>query len=195
MLGGGDVTHTTASLSGRPTYTVGEGGGGREAVEHIEEQLLRQAIAASLEAVGCDGGDGGTHESAVRSTSACQTPPAPLGVEHEHCEGFQSSPSSEPVPPSPGGGTEAQRGGGEAALFGDEPLPARLRGRDGVGDGGDDDEEQLMLETAIRMSLREVATNEMSAERSGPATTADIPPDFASPPAQPPPPDFAPVVD
>ena len=54
---------------------------------------------------------------------------------------------------------------------------------------------QLMLETAIRMSLLEVATNEVGALRSAPATAADIPPDFASPPAPTPPPDFAPVVD
>ena len=207
MLGRADTRQAASSLS-EPQTSADGGGSGPGAIEQIEEQLLRQAIAASLEAVsyGCANGDTHGHGAVERPATPPQLPPAPLDVvaalaatptsAAQHTKDRKSAPSSATVPLLPGGSSEGQRSGGESALFGDEPLPARLNGPEGASSGGDE-EEQLMLETAIRMSLLEVAANEASTPDTAPATAADLPPDFASAPAQTQtaPPDFAPVVD
>ena len=191
MLGGAGTGRAASSLSDPRTSAAGDGSS-PETIEQIEEQLLRQAIAASLEAVSCGSADSGTHEAVERPAAPPQLPTAPLDVvaalaaspasAAEHSKDTKSAPSTAPASLLPGGSSEGQHRSSESALFGDEPLPARLNGLDGAS--GDGDEEQLMLETAIRMSLIEVTANEASTLlHTAPATAADLPPDVASAPA------------
>jgi hypothetical protein len=138
----------------------------RSELEDFEEELLRQAIAASLEASGeAQPGGGGVQVAQPLEG------PSPTMVDLSDSTAA-SVPSGDVTAGVLAAIAAAGGAGGAGGGGGVHELPA-------VGGGGDDDVDDVLLQQAIRLSLE-------AAEKDAKAASAPAAPAPAAPPARPP---------
>ena len=133
---------------------------GHHALADVEEQLLRQAIEASLEAASQqqqEQAPAAEQQDAVDPPVQPDTSPAPQP---------SAPPSSAPPAVAAELVPDAAAGEGEVALLASPPRGSATAAGDG-GEGGD--EEQMMLEAAIRMSLQEDQQRQEAEKAEAPA--------------------------